>query len=271
MKPEAPHKNTRAGRTRPRSGLAFAKGNAKIGRETLTFSLPSGHSCPMALHCMAKACQKTGRITDGPDQKFRCFSASAESAFPSVRKSRWKNFKECIRILKAKSGGPESLARALVEAMDKRSKGKPAHSVRIHVGGDFFSAAYLKAWAMAARRRPQTIFYAYTKSISLWLDLQKELGRGWPANFRLTASLGGAEDHLVAEHGLPTVEVVFHPQEAQRKGLEIDHDDSRARAAIRSNFALLLHGCQKKGSGASAAIARLKKEKVPFGYRKKAA
>jgi hypothetical protein len=239
----------------------FGKGNAKIGRETLTFSLPAGHTCPMAHQCLAKAHRRTGKLKDGPDQKFRCFSASAEAAFPTVRKTRWRNLTACLRLLK--NGGPEKLGQSLAQAVG------PAKEVRVHVAGDFFNLDYLEAWIIAAARCPDTVFYAYTKSLSLWVGRQSDQEKTpWPANLRLTASLGGKEDELAALHDLPTAQVVFHPMEAKKQGLEIDHDDSHAKSPIRHSFALLLHGAQKKGSEASAAVQQMKAEKIPFGYGK---
>lgn len=235
--------------------FSFSKGNAKIGPGTLTFSLPAGHTCPFAQQCLAKANQKTGKITDGPKQEFRCFSASSESAFPSVRKSRWKNLRLVKKYLKE-----GKLAQELVKAIPEKTV-----DVRIHVGGDFFSQAYFDAWIQVALILPKTIFYAYTKSLPYWAARSHTI----PTNFRLTASMGGKADSLADELLLPSVSVIFHPKEAQ--GLEIDHDDRHAKAAIRRNFALLIHGPQQKGSKASKAIGILKAEHIEFGYSKKKA
>ena len=46
-------------------------GNAKLSKEIVTFSLPSGYSCPGAKDCLAKADRETGKIIDGKHQKFR--------------------------------------------------------------------------------------------------------------------------------------------------------------------------------------------------------
>ena len=71
--------------------LKFGRGNAKLDKTIITFSLPAGWSCPGAKLCMAKANRETGKLTDGSNQEFRCFAASAEAAFPGVRESRWHN------------------------------------------------------------------------------------------------------------------------------------------------------------------------------------
>ena len=55
-----------------------------------SFSLPSGYSCPFADECLSKADRNTGKVTDGKNTKFRCFSTSTESVFPTVRNQKRK-------------------------------------------------------------------------------------------------------------------------------------------------------------------------------------
>ena len=54
--------------------------------EIYSFSLPSGYTCPFAVDCLSKADRVTGKITDGRDTLFRCFSASDEARSPNARK-----------------------------------------------------------------------------------------------------------------------------------------------------------------------------------------
>jgi hypothetical protein len=125
--------------------------------------------------------------------------------------------------------------------------------VRIHVGGDFFSQAYFDAWLANARKSPETIFYAYTKSLPYWVSRLDDI----PSNFILTASRGGRKDEMIQEYGLREAVVVFSVEEAEKLGLEIDHDDSHAYTNGPS-FALLIHGTQPKGSKAASAKNALK-------------
>jgi hypothetical protein len=126
--------------------------------------------------------------------------------------------------------------------------------VRIHVGGDFFSESYFRAWINVACNNPNVKFYAYTKSLPSWIAALKT--NSIPENFRLTASEGGKWDSLIAEHGLKTSKVVFSIEEAAALGLQIDHDDSHAYDG-RDSFALLIHGTQAKGSSAGRAVRSL--------------
>lgn len=222
--------------------LKFGLGNAKLGEGVATFSLPAGWSCPGARDCLARVNRETGKLTDGVEAEFRCFAASMEARMPSVRKNRWDNF-ELLKGLDSMAMGELILA----------SLPREAARVRVHVSGDFFNLEYFRAWMWVAEKRPQTLFYAYTKSLKIWAD-----NRGLvPANFKLTASKGGKWDHLIRENGLKYAEVVFSVEQARALGLGIDHNDRLAWGQEES-FALLLHGTQAKGSEAAKALSALK-------------
>ena len=241
--------------TRPLLKFNFG-GNAKLSKEIVTFSLPSGYSCPGAKECLAKADRETGKIIDGKDQKFRCFSAVSETR-PAVRLQRWHNY-ALLKQAKTKEGMEE----LIVESFPRGAK-----ILRLHVGGDFFSQAYFDAWASVAKRFYHCIIYAYTKSIHYVKAHKDKL----PNNFRITLSKGGKYDHLIEESDLEDdmqygiAEVLGHPEEAEAKELKVDHDDSNAIAGKR-HFALLLHSMQPAGSEAAEKVRRMRKEGVKFSY-----
>ena len=137
---------------------------------------------------------------------------------------------------------------------------------RIHVGGDFFSQMYFRAWHLVAEWYPDRLFYAYTKSLKYWLEDRDSL----PDNLVMTASRGGRLDHLIDQYNLREAKVVLSEAEAEALGYDIDHDDSHAAIpSLRDqSFALLIHGQQPAGSDASAAIKELKKNNVKFSYGK---
>jgi hypothetical protein len=226
----------------------------KIGRSTpkvYSFDLLSGVDCPFAHECHSRAeVQPNGgrKIKDGQHTKFRCFSASQEVLFTNTYLSRKRNH-DAIHALETS----DNMADALIAALPKDCR-----IVRIHVSGDMFSHKYFLAWCKVAERTPDVLFYAYTKSLVYWVRSRDIV----PANLVLTASYGGRDDHLIAEHGLRSAKVVFSQQEADDLGLEIDHDDSHACDPARANqsFALLIHGVQPKGSKASQALKILKQE-----------
>jgi len=236
--------------------LKFSKGNSKLPKDTLIISLPAGHSCPFAQKCLSKANRITGKITDGKNVEYRCFSATSESAFPSVRKQRWHNFD----LLRGKDfEGMVKLIQASLDAIDLTK----IKLVRIHEGGDFFNQNYLDAWLSIARLNPKMIFYAYTKSIQYWQALKDVI----PSNFKLTASYGGRDDAKIVTNNLKSNSVVFSEKEAKDKNLRIDHNDRLAWKQDKS-FAVLLHGTQPKGSKASQAIKAMKSNGTQFSYGK---
>tara|TARA_R110001599_G_scaffold305469_1_gene511781 strand:- start:162 stop:626 length:465 start_codon:yes stop_codon:yes gene_type:complete len=148
----------------------------------------------------------------------------------------------------------------------QRSLPKAAQIVRIHVAGDFFNQRYFDAWRIVASNNPEILFYAYTKSLDYWKARLDSI----PANLNLTASVGGRYDSLIDELGLKYSKVVYHPDEADKLGLEIDHDDSHAMYGTKP-FALLLHGTQPAKSIAAVAKQRMVTENIKFSYSRKGA
>ena len=220
-------------------------------RKIYSLDLLSGYSCPFAKACLSKA--KTGKdgkrhIVDGPDNEFRCFSASQEAQYPNTYNARMHN----MNLLR-RQADLHLMAHLLQVSMPDN-----LGICRIHVAGDFFNRNYMEAWTLVARSNPDRLFYAYTKSLQYWLDLKDDI----PDNLVLTASYGGRDDHLIATEGLRSATVVFSEAEADRLGAEIDHDDSHAaRPSLRDqSFALLLHGTQPKGTEAATALKELKGE-----------
>jgi hypothetical protein len=230
--------------------LKFQQGNAKLGKNIFTFSLPAGHACPFANECLSKAHKLTGKLTDGPNTQFRCFAASAEAVYPNVRVARWHNF-DLLKKLNSNEA-----ADLILNSLPKK-----ANIVRIHVSGDFFNEAYFLAWLQVAKLRPTVLFYAYTKSLVYWVNYIKDI----PGNLVLNASEGGKLDAQISEHGLKFAKVVYSPEQAEELGLLIDHTDEAAYKT-KESFALLIHGQQPKGSKASQSIKDLKARNIQYSY-----
>ena len=246
--------------------LKFSGENAKLKDisnwigykpKVYSFSLPSGYTCPSALDCLSKADRATGKITDSKDTKYRCFSASTESMFPSVRNQRWHNFEQLRKLNKE----------AMVEAI-QADLPKDMDILRVHVGGDFFNQSYFDAWMEVGRLNPTKTFYAYTKSLNYWIASIDNI----PDNFILNASRGGKHDNLIKGKGnrkdLKVAEVLFSIEEAEANNLSIDHNEFYA-LTDNGNFALLLHGPQPKGSKAGEAKKRMDKQGVKYSYSRK--
>ena len=249
--------------------LKFSLENAKLDKR-LIFNIPAGYTCPRAGVCRTTADKETGEIRDNPtgssdSLKYRCFAASAEARFPSVRKARWHN-QWLIRQVRDTA---EDTTKSYIDIANLISRSMDTYPyrdlIRIHESGDFWFEFYMKAWMRVARARSEQKFYAYTKCLDIWYHLRNEI----PDNFYLTASYGGQLDHLLIKY--PEVYkriayVVYTEEEAEKLGLEIDHDDSHCFGD--KPFALLVHGTQEAGSDASKAISKRRKEKKFTGYNK---
>jgi hypothetical protein len=216
--------------------MKFSKANTKlkklqkkIRRKVYSFDLLSGHTCPGAKDCLAKVEYNWEtdqyKLIDGPDQQFRCYSASQEAQYNDVYNNRLQNWEDVASYRSA-----NQLASALCNVLPH-----DAETNRWHSAGDFFNKVYFLASILVAKRNPDKIFYAYTKFLPAWVKFRAQI----PDNFVLTASRGGKWDHLIDEHKLREVVVVYSEEEAEALGLELDDDDSHAaRPELRDqNFA----------------------------------
>jgi hypothetical protein len=238
--------------------LKLGLGNAKLGKTVVTFDLVAGWSCPFAKDCGDKVDPLTGKMIFNPKAKYRCFAATSELISSAARRKRWHNFNLVKSLHTAKD-----IADLIIASINSNAKTAASPLVRIHTSGDFFNQMYFNAWLIVAKRMPEKTFYAYTKSLKFWIANLNVI----PANFHLTASLGGKTDSLIAKHNLKSVEVVYSVEEAEAKGLELDHDDSHAYNPACHKFGLLIHGTQKAGSRASKAISELHKKNI-YGYQR---
>ena len=234
-------------------------GNAKLEKNIATFSLISGYSCPGADKCYTKVVVDDDgkrKIIDGKNQEFRCFSASQEVLYKNVYNSRKHNYDIILDIVKNKELSFKEKVDTIYNLLKiSLPDVKKWDILRLHVGGDIFCLEYLDALIKLANDFPHKIFYAYTKSIHLWIKRLDKI----PTNFKLTASYGGKYDNLIDEYNLKNVRVVLSEEEAEMWNLEIDHDDTHAFNK-EDNFALLIHGGQQKGSDASKAKSELSKK-----------
>lgn len=234
--------------------LKVQSGNAKLGKETLIVNLPAGHSCPFASACKAWTERGGGAVHSTAATLWSCYAAG-EERYANVRDSRWHN-DDLVR------GKTESeLTTLITESL--LAKGNSWERVRIHSSGDFLSPAYMRAWINVATEDSRHTYYAYTKAIPFWLLYRARI----PANLIFTASYGGTHDRLIEPNGLKYAKVVFSVAEAEKLGLEIDHDDSNAWSHSRP-FALLLHGTQKAGTPAAKALSALRASGIK-GYSRK--
>lgn len=225
--------------------LTFSYHNSKINElskhlgiqknQAVAFDLPAGFTCPMANLCRTYSNRQTGKIVRGSESTFRCYAASVETRYPTVRRMRWDNYRQ----LRGLSMG---------DTVDLIEMSFPvsAKVARIHSSGDFFSENYFYAWYQVACNKPDVTFFGYTKILdyvrfSLAMDLP---------NFKLVYSYGGKLDHFLTNE--PVAYVVKHPADADKIGVPIScintPSDDYDFIVAGESFALALHGGQPKGA-----------------------
>ena len=195
------------------------------------FNLPAGYTCPQAELCLVKADRVTGKMKNGPKQTFRCYAAQNER-FPSTRDMRWRNF-DAVRNLEA-----HDIAKLISVALPKNAK-----RIRIHGSGDFFNQKYFDAWLEICKCHPDILFWAFTKSVQLWIN---RLGL-MPDNLIMQASWGGREDKLIEHYKLKYAKVFKTVDHALESGLPIDVDDYYA-CTNNGSFALVDNFGPDKGA-----------------------
>jgi hypothetical protein len=195
------------------------------------FNLPAGYTCPQAELCLVKADRVTGKMKNGPKQTFRCYAAQNER-FPSTRDMRWRNF-DAVRNLDA-----HDIAELISVALPKNAK-----RIRIHGSGDFFNQKYFDAWLEICKCHPDILFWAFTKSVQLWIN---RLGL-MPDNLIMQASWGGREDKLIEHYKLKYAKVFKTVDQALESGLPIDVDDYYA-CTNNGSFALVDNFGPDKGA-----------------------
>ena len=217
-----------------------------------SISLLSGFSCSFANECQTYAIEnkitKKRKVLDGKNAKLRCFSAIQESQYDNTYNQRKHNLDSILEIRK----DVEKITSLIMDSLPKN-----ADYIRVHVGGDFVTSEYMLAWFNVARMNPTIKFYAYTKAIG-WMQNNEDMR---PKNFRMIASYGSKEDHLITKETI-SANVVFHPSETK---LPIDHNEFYA-INDKGSFSLLLHGTQAKNSLGSKAIKRMNKEDIKYSY-----
>jgi hypothetical protein len=115
----------------------LTQGNAHLGPLIHTFSLPAFSTCPGATFACLLVCYALGFL----------FYVKANLA---KHKANWE---------RAESA-PEQFARDMIAEI----RWKVVQIVRIHVAGDFFGVAYIRAWIKIARSCKRVKFLFYTRS-----------------------------------------------------------------------------------------------------------
>ena len=121
--------------------IYLAKGNKKLAKSILVWSIPAVKTCPNCRDC-----------------KDSCYARKAELQYPPVLPCREQNLAETKK--------PYFVADMInkISTMVKHAQVHKVKAVRIHESGDFYSKKYAEKWADIARAFPGLTFYGYTKA-----------------------------------------------------------------------------------------------------------
>jgi hypothetical protein len=198
----------------------------KAGVLTYNFSLPAISTCPGAGKCADKG-------------KGYCFAYLEQLRYPSAREYRERS------LTIAKSGQMISILSDAIDYLQQKAGEGVKLAIRIHASGDFYSAGYLLQWATIAQLHPDITFYAYTKSVAIVKQLQKQ---GWssPANLILIYSLGGKHDRLVDVETDRHSRIFADADTALAAGYTLaSEDDSQAWSSSSNKIGLVMFGARK--------------------------
>ena len=137
----------------------LTKGNLKLDKSILIWSIPAIQTCPNCQDC-AK----------------HCYARKAEKVYPAVLPCRNANWQA------AESEDFVQAMVRLIKTTQKNAKKYTPKAVRIHESGDFYSKAYAEKWAQIARQCPDLVFYGYTKAV-------ENLPENLPNNMNIVHSL----------------------------------------------------------------------------------
>ena len=138
----------------------------KLGLKIFNFSIPAYKSSNGEVICKyAKDCVKYCYAQKGNYKRF--------PKIGQLMEQRYELSKQSI----------------FVGLMNIEIKKKKAEAIRIHDSGDFYSREYLQKWITIANNNPNVNFYAYTKSLPYFKDVEL------PENMDVIFSVGGYKDN----------------------------------------------------------------------------
>ena len=120
--------------------ITMSKGNHKLDKSILIWSLPAGKSCPNCASCIN-----------------HCYARRDERVYPDVLPCRMRNWLGAVQ----KDFVPRMIA--LIKRTQRNARKHVPTAVRIHESGDFYNKEYAEAWTEIARRCPELTFFGYTK------------------------------------------------------------------------------------------------------------
>lgn len=151
-----------------------------------------------------------------------CYARQGFHAMSWVKHKKERNFAATLRM-------------DFAEMITTEIKKRKVKILRIHEAGDFYSEEYLLKWFSICWENPEVKFYAYTKMLPMFKQLDK-----MPANFTVIYSYGGKWDSLIGKRDHHAK--VFKTKEALKKSGYVDASKSDLVAIKNIKVGLCYHG-----------------------------
>lgn len=180
-------------------------GNRKVGR-VLTFSLPSGITCPGS----------------SPWCRANCYALRLERLRPHCRQAYLRNLVLSLDW--------NTFTERILESLPS-----DARFIRLHVGGDFHGPAYIEAWQTICDARPKVRFWCYTRSWRLphLRPALESLRR--KRNIQLFASV----DPTIPECPPPDWRIAYLHSDERKNGLPCPHQQHKADSCLECGYCFL--------------------------------
>ena len=112
--------------------------------------------------------------------------------------------------------------------------------LRIHDSGDFYNLEYAKKWLTVMRVNPNVQFYAYTKAVSMFKQLEED--GLLPSNFIVIYSYGGTEDKLINRETDRHSWVFSSVEALNAAGYADAHENDSIALGTNPKIGLVYHG-----------------------------
>ena len=157
------------------------KTSKELGKRVFNFGMTAWKTAHGDIVCpYAKDCVLTKTLDDGKVIQYKCYAQMGMYNFPNVKKAYlW-------RLEQYKTD-------EFVDMVINEIRRKRVEYLRIHDSGDFYDRTYVNKWLKIMELFPDVRFYAYTKSVPLFIRRMDEL----PSNFDVIFSEGSTHEHLV--------------------------------------------------------------------------
>jgi hypothetical protein len=141
----------------------------------------------------------------------------AKGCYAQMSSYTWKPVKNAYEFRLA-----QTLKDDFVNVLDSEIKKRKIKKIRIHDSGDFYSREYLNKWLKIIDLNPDTMFYAYTKSIPLFKAISS-----LPKNFEIIYSYGGLKDNMIDVNKDKHARVFLNENDLKSSGyLDCSNDDN---------------------------------------------